>query len=287
MKRLSVVVVAVVLLGGCASAPQPKPTPSTSPHEEQPSAANKLIYFWQVTGTGSTGTVYLQLNESDFTVESDCGIGKGKWLSDGSAFIADIIFGDGKGTCLRQWVAPTSSLRWLTDAKAFVITDTGANLLGVDGSVLASLEHSTSTPAHPKSFGPIRPDHLPNPNVIAAFANPMPLPSTVSIPEDIVGRWVPEGSRPGDDTYVNYAANGSWSYSDYCKRNSGRWVLGNGGRLLSTEGLDGLVACMSQELPSVSWVSAATRVGIVDGSLVFYDAEGVDLGTLVPAASVG
>ena len=118
-----------------------------------------------------------------------------------------------------------------------------------------------------------------------AFPDPAPVPTGL-LPADrtsLVGRWLP----PADDVQrpqqpmLELRADGTWTSSDGCNSMGGRWIGGDGGRVLATAGFASLVGCANGSV-AVNFFTASRAA--FDGTvLVLLDASGTETGRLVKA----
>ncbi|GAB2450191.1 hypothetical protein HD599_002192 [Conyzicola lurida] len=289
MRRVFPVAIAVLVLTGCVAAPPSIPAatpPESGPASTGAVSALPLVNLWRVTeADGSGDEAYLRLDGRDLTVWTACGVATGDWRAAGGAFLADVSGGLGTGCLTENPAIPVASLEWLYAARGFRLVDDAAEveLLDSDGAVVAVLRVDGAPPANDS----ISDDYLRAPEVTpeieALFAEAAPLPDGVE-PADaaaLVGRWEPAGDYSPDQPFVELAEDGSWTGSDGCNGGSGRWVVGDDGRILATAGPSTLIGCDGAAVPN--WLAAASTAGLTDSQLVFFDTAGIELGRVAPS----
>ncbi|MFC6020815.1 hypothetical protein ACFP2T_32180 [Plantactinospora solaniradicis] len=77
---------------------------------------------------------------------------------------------------------------------------------------------------------------------------------------------------------MELGADGGWSGSDGCNRQSGRWVAGRAGALLATMGPSTLIGCVNVAVGSR--LGNAWRAGLDGDVLVLLDPVGGETGRL-------
>jgi hypothetical protein len=78
---------------------------------------------------------------------------------------------------------------------------------------------------------------------------------------------------------VTFASDGSWSGSDGCNGQGGRWRLGTGGDLVTTTGPSTQIGCAG--VPVGGWMARARQAGLAGKTLVLLDGTGHEIGRLV------
>jgi heat shock protein HslJ len=239
-----------------------------------------LVGRWFVDVTGqSPGTAAVIFGEG-MTVFLPCGVLDGEWKAEGrqSLFVASLSGGD-QGCFDSTGMKPVP---WVTEAVAFRSSGDNRLLLDSAGATVALLRPGAtptvgSNRASSYAAAPTITDAM-----RAAAREPAPLPAEAKAPsaQELQRRWVPLDSS-NRKAHVTFDAGGQWGGSDGCNGSGGRFVLGADGRLLATSGLSTLVGCNNSPLPG--WVGQASRVGLVQGDLVLYDAAGKALGRAAPA----
>jgi hypothetical protein len=207
-----------------------------------------------------------------------CGYVQGDWNADHDGLIAATTWAGDRG-CLD---GSGFDVPWLRRAASFAVGDGGPVLLDADGAVVARLRPGGSPTPGPN----IAPEEAEPPVVDEQarhdFTIADQLPPALEAPSAamLVGTWAPvrDTSSTGR-AQVTFDADGSWRSSDGCNGNSGRWVLGDDGALVSTPGgASTLVGCAN--VPVASWLGGAARAGMDGDVLVLLDAHGQELGRL-------
>jgi heat shock protein HslJ len=174
---------------------------------------------------------------------------------------------------------------WLDGARRFRGVGERRELLGADGSVLATLVPATlpSSAAEVSNIGPdptaapADPGDLPD-----LDADPAPLPAGLraATRADLLGRWVPEGragaSSDRREPHVDLDADGTWSGSDGCNGAGGAWTSDDGGTILALSGASTLIGCENHEIGS--WLAGAASAGFDGDTLLLTDFAGHELG---------
>ena len=294
-RMAAVFLAAALALAGCASVPSDVPAaepdaadPGTAAPGPTAGDAVQLVDLWRVTDAAGAGDeAFLRLDGAELIAWTDCGIAMGSWRASGGLFLADVTRTMAEGECATSVPgagAPAESLDWLYAAEGYRITDSGAELLGADGAVVAVLAVDGAPPANPSHSDAFLVAPEVTPEMEAALADPAALaPGVDPVGRDaLLGRWGPgESDLPvdADPPFLEFADDGTWRASDGCNGVSGRWVQGADGLLLATSGVSTSIGC--ENWAGATWLWATARIGLVDGALVFYETDGTMLGTAV------
>ena len=112
-------------------------------------------------------------------------------------------------------------------------------------------------------------------------AAPLPAGLRPASAAELAGRWVPAegpGSRAPTRPYAELKADGSWSGSDGCNGQGGRWVAGAAGAFLAVAGAQTLIGCEGANM--AGWLSDAARAGFAGEQLVLLDRSGKEIARL-------
>jgi heat shock protein HslJ len=284
MNRRAVLAVAgalsgmALLMGGCAQSPGAGTDDTEAPGEPAAdSTAVGLVNLWRVTGAaGEAADTWLRLDVPDFQLWRDCGIIDGEWRATDSLFLASV--GGSSGSCVVDGAIP--EIPWLEAVTGYEAAGAGWVLTGADGAVLASLSIDGKPEAIPTAADFFTEPPTVTPEARAALARPAPLPegATPAAAADLTGRWVPASFSGATDPHVVFEADGSWSGSDGCNGNSGRWAADGTGDLLATSGMSTLMACEGAPVPS--WLAQVRLATLDDGGLRLLDGDAEELGRL-------
>ncbi len=266
---------ALLALSGCAGAPagDGDPTGDSDTEETQAEAAppSSLVGLWRVSVEGVDADAWLQIGSStspgSLTYLGECGAVHGSWRAQSGAWLADSY--GASGTCKEA-----DEVGWLERTAGYAAREGGMALLDADGNEVAALAVDGEPPANPELSDEYRqPPELTDDELAALDAEPAPLPDGMAAPsaEDVVGRWLPLESY-STDPFLELAADGTWTGSDGCNGQSGRWVLGAEGGLLATAGVQTLIGCEGRSLGSS--LASAARWGLDGDRLTFYDVAG-------------
>ena len=278
MRRILVVLVAVaLLLTGCSAVPTSAPAkPKTVSDVSSPSDAIGLVNLWHVHATkGGDNATYLRLDRGDLLVWTSCGLAMGSWDAGEGSFVSSLD-GASNGYCERGRITGPA---WLRSATGYRLLGSGVILTNAAGDVVARLERG----GHPPKSKNYTDEWTKAPEVTSDvesyFPRAVPLPAEAKHAGDIVGRWIPLTDEKSTSSYIYFYAGGTYAAEDGCNPTEGRWALLADGRILSTSGLNGEVGCKGT--PTDSWLFFASRVGLIDDHLTFYDATGKKLGELM------
>lgn len=269
MRRLAALL-AVLALAGCGTASStaglkavPTPTVSADPAS--------LLGFWAVKEDGKQ-TAVLRFG-AELTMFLDCGALEASWKAapDGG-LVAYSASGDGHcfsktGPVLPDWLNPTQGYR--VDGDKRVLVD-GA------GATLVTLE-PTSAPRIPSTMNP---DYYgKEPTVSEARSNLVAEASEVPTALEPVTASTLTGTKwlakDNAAAYLLFKEDGSFTGSDGCNGEGGRYALGQGGEILSVSGPHTLVGCNNSS--AGAQLNQAARAARDGDQLVLLDASGHEL----------
>ncbi len=260
------------------SVPRSAPVPRAAPASVDPL---KLVGAWNVlTPNGKPTGEYLRIGE-DLELSPPCGVLLGSWsASAGGMFVAQT--NGGSSGCFTAAHEGGRAPSWLTSAAGFTIDGATRALLDESGHVVARLSPGRGLYRVP-DLAQLR-DRLATPPPLASGQVPV-------TSKTILGRWEPmvvpggamvkPGQRQPPPSYVTFSADGSWTGSDGCNAQGGRWEVGSAGALVTTAGPSTLVGCAGY--PVGSWVSRARRAGLEGRELTLFDGHGQLVGQLMRA----
>ncbi|PJJ71753.1 META domain-containing protein [Diaminobutyricimonas aerilata] len=272
MKRLLPSAALVLALAGCAASPGGADD-STEPGAVAPSgaAAIDLVGMWQVAGVDAA--TWLRIDETEFLLGAECGVIAGSWRAAHGLLVLGNwgSFGEGCGT---------EPVGWLERVAGFDSRDDGTRVL----TDAAGAEVATLTPSEaPEPPADIDPSLVAVPQVTdamrEALAAPAPLAEDRTPGPGAPARWV--AADTAGAAFVEFADDGSWTGSDGCNGNGGRWVADDTGTLLATSGPSTLMACDGAPVPT--WMATATTAWLDGDDLVLLDRHGDELGRLTRA----
>lgn len=275
MIRVALVVLTVLLLGGCATASPEGPGPSATagPVDE---GAVELIGLWRVSdAAGEASETWLRLDGSELMLWRECGFVSGAWSALDGAFVAAVNAAN-EG-CVEDGAVPT--VDWLDLAAGYEREGDGWVLRGPDGAAVARLAIDGAPPASPDLADFYREQPGITDEMRARFAA-VGVPDGVvpATADDLVGRWVPvETFRT--DPHLTVDADGTWRGSDGCNGVHGRWTAPAPGMLLTTGGPMTLMACEGSNEPLA--FAAARAAGFDGNELLIYDLSGQPVARLV------
>jgi hypothetical protein len=267
-------VATLLVLAGCsssghapaASPATPAPAASTAPKPVDPLL---LVGSWNVlTPAGRPMSTLLRIGD-DLELFPRCGDWIGTWSANASGmFLAETD--GGSGSCFTNGRGPAPS--WLTSATRFTVDGRARSLLNAAGDVLVRLVPGRAV---------VRSPNLAELRTRLATAPALPKGLVTATTKALTGRWLPAPVRryPAGTPAVTFAADGSWSGSDGCNGQGGRWLIGTDGAVVSTAGPSTLIGCAG--VPVGSWVSRARRAAFDGATLVLEDAFGHEIGRLL------
>jgi len=271
--RILRAVVALSLLSigiaGCSSAPPPSPEPTAAPAAV--SDAIELVGLWRVSDAeGESPDTWLRLDAGEAMIWRECGVHSYSWEARDGAFISGVWSWSG---C--DQVSPLAA-PWLDDAVSYEKDGDGWALLDDAGEVTAHLARDGAPPPSPDL-----PNGLTEPVIDARtklhFQQHVPLPSSLTA-GDITGRWLTADLPGNPRVYVEFDKD-TWSASDGCNGQGGRWAPAGSGLLVTGSGISTQIAC--ENIPVAEWVSEATSAGFDGETLVLVGAAGSELVRLV------
>lgn len=269
---LAAAVVAAGLLAGCGAGSTPDhvvavPTPTVS---ADPMA---LVGMWKLQVDGKDAGV-LRVAE-EMTLFQDCGGLEASWeASHDGGFIA--FNAGGSSSCYTGNVPQLPT--WVHAARGFRVDGDTRVLVDEAGRTLVTLLPG-GKPRIPSTMSAEYYSTVPTPSAQLAkrMAEPAPLPSalTAATETTLTRRWqAPDNAK----AYLEFHADASFSGSDGCNGEGGRWSLGPSGELLTVSGGHTLIGCGNSQ--AGSWLAAAARAGIDGDQLVLLDADAHELGRL-------
>jgi hypothetical protein len=268
---------AALLLAGCAESADPGEDDAEHGDPVTDSTAVGLVNLWRVTGAaGEAADTWLRLDVPEFQVWRDCGMIDGEWRATDSLFLASV--GGASGDCVVDGAVP--EVPWLEAVTGYEAAGGGWVLTGADGAVLAALSVDGRPEAIPTAAESFTEPPPVTADVREALASPPALPDG-AIPAsaaDLAGRWVPASFTGATDPHVVFESDGSWSGSDGCNGNGGRWAADGSGGLLATSGMSTMMACEGAPIPS--WLARAKLATLDAGELRLWDGDAVELGRL-------
>lgn len=281
--RTALVCLLLASLTGCGSGrgeALPGDGPASRTVDTAPARdALDLVGRWHVEGDGVAPGTALVLGESAAAF-LPCGVLDADWDADAEQGLFLAASSSGDGSCFPP--GGRVAVPWLEGARAFDVDGEDVVLHGAGGQELARLR-----PGARPTPGPNRTsDHAEEPELTARLrerlARPVPLDGDAepATPEALQRRWRPVGVA-NEEAHLRFAADGSYTGSDGCNGQGGRYVLGSAGRFLATSGPQTLIGC--DGAPVGAWASAAAHAGLVDGDLVLHAPDGSLLGRLSPA----
>jgi hypothetical protein len=231
-----------------------------------------LVGNWLVlTPDGKATSSSLRITADQLVLHLPCGDLIGEWTANPQGLFAAETDG-GSSACFTSASGRGQEPSWLNDAVTFTVAGASHTLLDAKGHVLRKL-----TAGH----GIIATPNVAQLRARLATAPPLPgglFPATTKM---LVGHWLPAPVRHYSlgTPAITFAADGSWSGSDGCNGQGGRWRLGPAGTLVSTAGPSTQIGCPG--VPVGSWMSLARSAGFNGTTLVLVDGSGKQIGRLV------
>lgn len=263
--RIAITSVLMLALAACATGEKPAAPPSTTG-----TGPIALIGLWTVEGTPEeAGTVLRIAPQRQLSLWRSCGMVSGSWAATEGLFLAALHGGD--DTC-----SQATSAAWLEQAVGY--RSSGPDLALVDGAgkTVARLlpggkPKVTDNAAAQEAEPPVITDE----DRTSLEATTAPLPDGLTT-GSLLGRWVPVSG--GAAAFVEFRNDGTWTGSDGCNGNGGRWIAGTDGTFLATAGPSTLMACDGAAVPT--WLSTATLAGFSADQLALLDPAGTEVGRL-------
>lgn len=285
------------LLAGCSSHAAESAEQSADPTSPAASASEPafdpdvFLGKWEVTGTDTSAdgtTVEFTTGEREATIEADCGTMIGQWAAnDEGFFLGSLTSWSGlcqqKGTSVDDDSGPEAQLTaWFTTAHSYQRSGVTVKLYNSAESLLVTLKPLDSDEKDTVSASA---------DASGTMSAATPLDSASVTPEDenlvtsarLAGKWVQIG-RPQDaptPPYLQFDTDGTWSGSDGCNAQSGRWLLSDDGEILATAGPQTLMACTGMANLGSTLTFARTAVLSASGVLTLYSVNGTALQQLV------
>ena len=266
MRRITILVTALLALSGCGSGA------STAPAGEF--KVSDLAGDWQVAVPGQPGAAVLRLSADELRLRDRCDL-SGGWVALPTGQFATLIQA-GTGDCLKS--DGSGAPAWLRSAARMRAAGDGWDVLDARGARVATLTPGTM----PHLDGNLMAD---DPVRLTAADRERldrvlpPLPAGV-VPvtaEQLTGRWSP---TPTAKPFAEFQPDGTYSGSDGCNGVTSRWITDGAGQVAVTSGVSTLIGCENLDLPS--WFTG-TRLSRTGDALVFYDAAGHQAHRLVKA----
>lgn len=263
--------------GGDAGAPPPgPPTPSTAPADPV-----GLVGLWTVQeAAGEEPGAILRLADTGLSLWRKCGNLAGSWAAGRDGLFVAHLTG-GSGSCYR---GPDDVPGWLREAAGHRAVDRDRVLVDGAGRAVARLVPG----GRPEVGADTAPSEGEPPVVTAELrarlgAAPAPLPAGLrpAAPTELARRWLPvrgPGASSPEPPHAQLRPDGSWTGSDGCNGQGGRWVAGAGGSFLAVAGAQTLIGCDGVNVGG--WLSDAGRAGFDGDQLVLLDRAGKELGRL-------
>ena len=272
----------VLLLAACGEGSPDEGSTAAATEKPRPAAAVDpvdLVGMWRLVGAqGERPDAVLRLAPDDLVLWRTCGVLMGTWRATGDGLFLAYLFGAAEGCA-----ADTPTPPWLRDAVRFGTSGDDRVLLDAADQVVARLLPG----GRPAASAGTSPYFTEAPTVTQdkrrVFLSPAPLPPTLrpATLDRLLGRWLPAtgaASTSPDQPHAAFRGDGSWTGSDGCNRQSGRWVIGPGGAFLALMGPHTMIGCDNVSVGS--WLWDVRRVGFHGDVLVLLDAAGAEVGRL-------
>jgi antitoxin (DNA-binding transcriptional repressor) of toxin-antitoxin stability system len=264
--------------GDAAGPPAPDGTPPAGGDPVE------LVGLWTVReAAGEEPGAILRLADRGLSLWRKCGHLDGAWAASTDGLFVGHVFG-GSGACVRAPDSgPDSGPAWLKQAAGHRADGRDRLLVDRAGRPVARLvpggrpevdANTAASEAEPPVVTADLRDRL-------SPAAPLPAGLRPASAAELAGRWVPvrgAGGRSPQPPHVELRADGSWSGSDGCNGQGGRWVAGAGGAVLAVAGAQTLIGCTGVNVGS--WLTDAARAGFAGDELVLLDRAGRELGRL-------
>jgi hypothetical protein len=243
----------------------------------------RLVGLWQLDAPGQAAGSVLRLGD-DLIIWSDCGVLTGDWSANASGLFLGHVSGGSAGCVSHESGDPTPA--WLARITRFEVGADGVALLDSSDAVVGRLSpggHPTPRPdiASQLAEPPTLTDALRN--RLSVVAAPLPVGLVAATPQQLLGRWVPEGASSSAKPYADFKADASWLGSDGCNGQGGRWSVAPDGTWLAVAGAQTLMACDGMVDVAGSLTKAA-RAAFDGSTLVLLDSSNTVVGRLVRAS---
>jgi hypothetical protein len=270
--RIAIATALVLALGGCAGETGPDaPADPGVPPTPADSGPISLIGLWTVGGTDEeAGTVLRIAPKKQLSLWRTCGALTGSWAGAQDLFLGEL--NGGSEAC-----SPVKSPAWLENATGYGSLGDEKVLVDRNGKELARLVPG----GKPKVGAGVDPAEAAPPVVTdedrAELTRTPQVPATLTRvePKLIVGRWVPVAAA--GRAYVEFKDDRTWTGSDGCNGNGGRWTA-TASSMLATTGPSTLMACDGAPVPA--WLSSTATAGLAGDVLVLLDPTGAEVARL-------
>ncbi|WP_203986758.1 META domain-containing protein [Virgisporangium aurantiacum] len=255
-------------LAGCAGDGPNAPVDPAAPADTGPIS---LVGLWTVADAGEeAGTVLRIAPKKQLSLWRTCGALTGSWAAAQDLFLGELTSGG-------ENCQPVENPSWLRDASGYQSVGDTKILVDRNGKQLARLVPG----GKPKVGSGVDPAEAAPPVITdedrAELTRTPQVPATLTRvePTQIVGRWVPVAA--GGRAYVEFKDDRTWTGSDGCNGNGGRWTA-TGSSMLATAGPSTLIACDGAPVPA--WLTSTAAAGLADGVLVLLDPTGAEVARL-------
>lgn len=280
--------VAVLAVAGCGAGVAGEPgdagaprEPAGTPAAPSPAAAGDpvgLVGLWTVReAAGEEPGAILRLAEREASLWRRCGAIFGAWNAGADGLFVAGSHG-GSGAC---YDGPQDVPGWLRQAVGHRAAGRDRLLVDRAGRTLARLVPGGRPTVGPDTSPTLAEPPEVTPELRRLLAPAAPLPAGLRPPAatELAHRWVPVSSPDGRvRPFAQLRADGTWSGSDGCNGQGGRWVAGAAGSFLAVAGAQTLIGCAGVDVGS--WLSGAARAGFAGDQLVLLDRSGRELGRL-------
>lgn len=232
-----------------------------------------LVGMWRVGDAGEADDTWLRLDAGGVALWRGSSVLSGSWTADGRTVVATL---DGSSGPSPGDLDP----EWLVGTHRYRLNDEGWQLEDGDGDVVATLTvDGAPEPVDTMAEWYAEPPEVTD-DVREALAPPgrPPEGARLARAEQLLGRWVPAGQTVETDPHVLFADDGTWTGSDGCNGQGGRWAVSEG-RLLALAGPMTLIGCLGA--PVGGWLGGASYAMVDGAELVLVGADGDELGRLV------
>jgi hypothetical protein len=283
--RLALGAATVLMLAACGTGTAGSPEDAGAPREPTgtpPPVADAagLVRLWTVReAAGEEPEAILRLADGQLSLWRRCGHLIGSWRANAEGLFLGHVYG-GSDACVS---GPDSAPDWLRRVAGHRVDGPDRLLVDRDGRTLARLvpggrpkvdRYTAKSEGEP----PVLTDEL---RRALAPAAPLPAGLRPASAADLAGRWVPadgSGSRAPTPPFAELKADGTWSGSDGCNGQGGRWVAGAAGAFLAVAGAQTLIGCDGANM--AGWLSDASRAGFAGDRLVLVDRSGREVARL-------
>lgn len=272
---------ATLLLAACANPDVPGALAPADATHAPLTDAREAVGTWTVGGTAA---------DADKGAVLQIGAGMSLWLDCGLVDVSYLVGTDGSlvtdawsgsGSCTLPGVPA-----WLGDATSIATAGDDLVLLGADGTPTATLT-AGGTPKVPADVSAELAKDPVLDDVLRAQLDPsspeLPAGVTAATTDELVGHWLPaEPVGEPEASYLDLAADGTWTGSDGCNGTQGLWLSADGS-WRATSGPQTMMYCEGVQMPMFAATARAAGLD-ADGALVLVDADGTELVRLVKKA---